>query len=64
MSDVTMCISKSCNRRECCYRAMKKTDKYQSFGDFTKICADDRYKCLWKINDKNISKIEDVSVRS
>lgn len=25
MLDITMCISKRCNKRECCYRAMKKT---------------------------------------
>jgi hypothetical protein len=24
MPDVTMCISKSCNKEGCCYRAMKK----------------------------------------
>lgn len=36
MPDVTMCISKSCNKEGCCYRAMKKPDKYQSFEDFTK----------------------------
>jgi len=29
MLDITMCTSKSCNKRECCYRAMKKTIKHK-----------------------------------
>lgn len=64
MPDITMCTSKTCKRRKQCYRTMAKPDKYQSFGDFTKICADDGYRCLWEINGTNISKIENVSVRS
>lgn len=39
MPDITMCTSQSCQNREQCYRAMAKPDKYQSYADFTKLCA-------------------------
>ena len=38
--DITMCTSSTCQNREQCYRAMAKPDKYQSYADFTKLCAE------------------------
>ena len=42
LMDITMCTSQSCQNREQCYRAMAKPDKYQSYADFTKLCAEKR----------------------
>ena len=54
MPDITMCTSASCANREQCYRAMAKPDKYQSYGDFTKICAEKNYRCMWIIKDGDV----------
>lgn len=43
MPDITMCTSSTCQNREQCYRAMAKPDKYQSYADFTKLCAEKDY---------------------
>lgn len=47
--DITMCTSSTCQNREQCYRAMAKPDKYQSYADFTKLCAEKDYQCMWVI---------------
>lgn len=47
MPDITMCTSSTCQNREQCYRAMAKPDKYQSYADFTKLCAEKDYQCMW-----------------
>ena len=43
MLDITMCISKRCNKRECCYRAMKKTINSTNRKEIekTKMCNGD-----------------------
>lgn len=46
--DITMCTSQSCQNREQCYRAMAKPDKYQSYADFTKLCAEKDYQLDYK----------------
>ena len=38
MADITMCPSKTCPRRESCYRALAKPDRLQSYTDFTEWC--------------------------
>lgn len=45
MPDITMCTSQSCQNREQCYRAMAKPDKYQSYADFTSLCAERDSRC-------------------
>ena len=49
--DITMCTSQSCQNREQCYRAMAKPDKY---ADFTKLCAEKDYQCMWVIKDGDV----------
>ena len=39
MADITMCTSKTCPRRESCYRALAKPDRLQSYSDFTETCG-------------------------
>ena len=36
MLDITMCTSKSCNKREYCYRAMKKTINSTNISEIEK----------------------------
>lgn len=54
MPDITMCTSSTCQNREQCYRAMAKPDKYQSYTDFTKLCAEKDYQCMWVIKDGDV----------
>ncbi len=64
--DITMCTSQSCQNREQCYRAMAKPDsKYQSYADFTKLCAEKDYQCMWVIKDGDvlISDMDNIMVR-
>ena len=65
MPDITMCTSKSCKNREQCYRAMAKPDKYQSYADFTKLCAEKDYQCMWVIKDGDvlISDVDNIMAR-
>ena len=58
MPDMTMCTSRSCKKREECYRAMAKPDRIQSYGDFTKVCADKNYQCIWKIEPSDLADVE------
>lgn len=66
MPDITMCTSKSCQNREQCYRAMAKPNpNYQSYADFTKLCAEKNYQCMWLIKDGDVlvSDIDNIMVR-
>lgn len=45
MPDITMCTSKTCERRGQCYRSTAKLDKIQSYADFTSLCADRDFRC-------------------
>jgi len=65
MPDITMCTSKSCKNRKQCYRAMAKPGKYQSYGDFTKLCAEKDYQCMWVIKDGDvlISDVDNIMAR-
>ena len=38
MSDITMCASENCPKREKCYRAMAKASEYQSWSNFEYTC--------------------------
>jgi hypothetical protein len=54
MPDITMCTSSTCQNREQCYRAMAKPDKYQSYADFTKLCAEKDFRCQWVVTDREV----------
>lgn len=62
--DITMCTSSTCQNRQC-YRAMAKPDKYQSYADFTKLCAEKDYQCMWLIKDGDvlISDVDNIMAR-
>lgn len=52
MSDITVCLNKSCNKRESCYRANATWNEYwQSVADFK---PDDNGECshYWPIKEK------------
>ena len=54
MPNITMCMSKNCPKKNECYRSMAKPDKYQSYADFTKLCAEKDYQCMWVIKDGDV----------
>ena len=54
MPDITMCTSKTCERRKQCYRATAKPDKMQSYADFTSLCADRDFRCQWVVTDREV----------
>jgi hypothetical protein len=44
---------------------MAKPDKYQSYADFTKLCAEKDYQCMWVIKDGDvlINNVDNIMVR-
>lgn len=39
MPDITMCLTRTCLKKEECYRYKAKPDRYQSYANFTELCA-------------------------
>lgn len=52
MPDITMCTSKTCERRGQCYRSTAKPDKIQSYADFECLLFED-FPEHWNIDKKN-----------
>lgn len=61
MPDITMCTSKTCERRGQCYRSTAKPDKIQSYANFTSLCADRDFRCQWTITEKEVLDDKAVS---
>lgn len=58
MADITMCMSKTCPKRESCYRALAKPDRLQSYADFTEVCEkNDEY--YWPVDDYETRQLEE-----
>ncbi len=44
MPDITMCNTRDCPKKECCYRYKAKPDEvWQSWSDFTEPCREHGY---------------------
>ena len=44
MPDITMCRTRDCPKKECCYRYKAKPDEvWQSWSDFTEPCREHGY---------------------
>lgn len=53
MPDITMCMSKTCPRRESCYRALARPDRLQSYSDFTELCKDTN-EYYWSVDNTDV----------
>jgi hypothetical protein len=48
MADITLCTSKTCPKREMCYRAtLLSQSLWQSYADFTETCQEDNFSMYW-----------------
>lgn len=44
MPDISMCLSVNCDKKDTCYRARAKPDRFQSWSNFEEFCKKDNYK--------------------
>lgn len=44
MPDISMCLGKACKKKNQCFRAMAKPDKFQSYGCFEEDCKTHEYR--------------------
>ena len=52
MPDITMCMSKNCDRREKCYRSQATPARYQTYSNFEDFCNEGNFEYFWKIEDR------------
>ena len=47
MPDITMCITRTCPKKEQCYRFTAKPDTLQTYSDFTYLCNKKKENYFW-----------------
>lgn len=58
MPDITMCLTRTCPKRNQCYRYMAKPDRYQSYANYTELCIKEIEKSEYYLPLKRRSEYE------